>query len=213
MVGTHLGRLIWWLAPVLALSIAVVVGVTLGFEVALLVVAGTSLVVVIVFLWSSVQSLTGENPMTLDEALTLAQPSAEQEQKRAVFRALKDLEYERSVGKISEGDFHELSARYRAEAKGLIARMDETLAAQRAAVETKLRRRLERAESTSHSGPKPNRRRRPRDAAPSQERALDAELEASGEVGANVCPSCGTRNDTDARFCKACGEAVGGESA
>src|SRR5262249_4932451 len=95
-------------------------------EVSLLVVAAGALAGVIGLLWASVQALTGESPITLEEAMTLGAPSAEEEQKRSVLRALKDLEFERSVGKISEEDYAELSARYRAEASRLMQPPDKT---------------------------------------------------------------------------------------
>ena len=97
---------------------------------------------VIAFSGSSVQSLSGDSPLTLDEALTLGQPSVEEEQKRAVLRALKDLDYERSVGKISDQDYHELSARYREEAKRLIERVDESLTPARERAEKLLAERV-----------------------------------------------------------------------
>jgi hypothetical protein len=128
--------------PLASLLGAVVAGVMLGVEVALLVIAGGALVSVIALLWSSVQSLTGESPITLDEALSLGAPSAEEEQKRAVLRALKDLEFERGVGKISEDDYAELSAKFRAEARRLILAVDEVHEKERAEIERKLAQRL-----------------------------------------------------------------------
>jgi hypothetical protein len=113
------------LLPLAALVTVIVTGVLLGVEVMLLVLAFFSLIGVILLLWSSVQSLAGQSPLTLDEALTLAAPSAEEEQKRAALRALKDIEYERSVGKISPEDYAEFSARYRTEAMRLMQLLDE----------------------------------------------------------------------------------------
>jgi hypothetical protein len=111
--------------PLAGLVVVIVTGVIVGVEVMLLVLAFFALLGVIALLWASVQSLTGQSPLTLDEALTLAAPSAEEEQKRAVLRALKDIEYELSVGKISPEDHAEFSARYRAEAMRLMQRLDE----------------------------------------------------------------------------------------
>jgi hypothetical protein len=121
-------------------------GALLGIEIALLVAAACALTLVVGFAWASVQSLAGDSPLTLDEALTLGQPSAEEEQKRAVLRALKDLEYERSVGKISDQDYAELSTRYRDEAKRLIQRVDESLTPARERAEKLLAERVRDAE-------------------------------------------------------------------
>ena len=113
------------LLPVIGIVVVIVTGVIAGVELMLLVLGFFALLGVIALLWASVQSLTGQSPLSLDEALTLAAPSAEEEQKRAVLRALKDIEYELSVGKISPEDHAEFSARYRAEALRLMQRLDE----------------------------------------------------------------------------------------
>jgi hypothetical protein len=48
-----------------------------------------------------------------------------------VLRALKDLEFERSVGKISDDDYQQLLVAYRAEAKRLLRAIDESAEASR----------------------------------------------------------------------------------
>jgi len=135
--------------PLSALGVTVLSGSFLGVEIGLLVGAFCALSLVIAFLWRSVQSLTGDSPLTLDEAMTLGQPSVEEEQKRAVLRALKDLEYEKSVGKISDDDYRELSARYREDAKRLIERVDESLTPARERAEKLLAERIAREEAAA----------------------------------------------------------------
>src|SRR6478735_11893494 len=131
-----------WAAPLVTLLAAIVAGTVYGVQLVVLILAGAALLLVIALLWSSVQALTGESELTFEEAFSMGTRSAEEEQKRAVLRALKDLEYERSVGKISEDDYHEYAARYRAEAKRLIQSLDENLAEGRKQVEQELQRRL-----------------------------------------------------------------------
>lgn len=144
--------------PITTIVVAVVAGVALGVEISLLVIAAGALAGVIALLWASVQSLTGESPITLEEAITLGAPSAEEEQKRAVLRALKDLEFERSVGKISEEDYAELSARYRSEAKRLIQALDTEAEPERERVEKALKERLARSAKAApkRAEPKPD---------------------------------------------------------
>ena len=132
--------------PAFAIAAALGSGWLLGIEIGILVAAFGALGLVITFAWVSVQGLSGDSPLTLDEALTLGQPSVEEEQKRAVLRALKDLEYERSVGKISDQDYYELSARYREEAKRLIERVDESLTPARERAEKLLAERIAKEE-------------------------------------------------------------------
>jgi hypothetical protein len=135
--------------PIVTVVGAVVAGVVIGIEIALLVVAAGALLGVVALLWASVQSLTGESPITLEEAISLGAPSAEEEQKRAVLRALKDLEFERSVGKISEEDYAELSARFREEAKRLIESLDQSSEPARERVEKLVAERIAREKRAS----------------------------------------------------------------
>jgi hypothetical protein len=134
-----------WGVPIFTALSATVIGVTLGFELALLLLAAAAFVLVIWLMWSSIQSLTGDAALSFEEALSLGAPSAEEEQKRAVLRALKDLEFEKSIGKISNEDYAEYSARYREQAKRLMQSLDETLGAERARVEKLVQERLQKA--------------------------------------------------------------------
>jgi len=136
------------LLPATTIVTAAVAGAVVGIEVSLLVIAGGALVGVIALLWSSVQSLTGESPLSLEEALSLGAPSVEEEQKRAVLRALKDLEFERGVGKISQEDYVELSTRYRAEARRLMQMLDAGSEKERATIERLVAERLAEREKT-----------------------------------------------------------------
>jgi hypothetical protein len=151
---------------------AVAVGAVYGIALSILLLATGALALVIALLWASVRNLTGDTPLTLDEALGLGAPSPEEEQKRAVLRALKDLEYERSVGKISEEDYREYSARYREEARRLMERVDASLAEARALAEKLLAERVAAAElatsapGTKASGAAPAPRSKPSDDAP-----------------------------------------------
>ena len=172
-----------WIAPVTVLA-ALVGGASAGLAPALLILAGGMLLGAVSLLWSSLGRLTGESPLTLEEAVGLGAPSPEEERKRSILRALKDLEYERSVGKISEEDFAELSTRYRTEAKALLRSLEAELAPRREKAEAKLRARLEKEDIS--------------DAARTSKDALARPLDTS-------CPSCQTMNDDDARFCKRCG--------
>src|SRR5450432_224147 len=142
-----------WAAPLTILIAASILGTLFGVQLVVLTLAGGVLLLVIWLLWSSVQALAGESELSFEEAFSLGTRSAEEEQKRAVLRALKDLEYERSVGKISEDDYHEYSARYRAEAKRLIQTLDENLSEGRKQVELELGRRLAKLAVTSTESP------------------------------------------------------------
>jgi hypothetical protein len=138
-------RALRWIVPTAWLLASIVAGQVSGIELAFLVFAAGVLVLVITLLWSSVQSLTGGSSLDFEEALGMGAPSKVEEEKRAVLRALKDLEYERGVGKITPEDYAELSAKYRAEAKRLIQSVDAALEPARREVEQALEARLKRA--------------------------------------------------------------------
>ncbi|WP_437778896.1 hypothetical protein [Sorangium sp. So ce1097] len=110
--------------PLAALVAAGVAGLVAGPPAAILVLAGGALVAVIAIFWASLRVLLGETPLSGADAYAIGAPRTEEEQKQAVLRALKDLEFERSVGKISDEDYAELVAKYRAEAKRLLRVLD-----------------------------------------------------------------------------------------
>ena len=104
--------------------------------------------------------------------------------KALVLRAIKELEFDRSMGKVSEKDFAEMSGRLRARAGRLIRQLDAGNT-YRADIEKEIEKRL-------GSSVPPRRATEPVPAA-GQERA---------------CSSCSTPNDIDARFCKSCGSTL-----
>ena len=203
------------IAPV-TVVVALGVGVMVGLGPGILVLAFGMLIGVVLLFWSSIGRLTGESPLTVGEALGLAAPSPDEERKRSILRALKDLEYERSVGKISEEDFAELSSRYRSEAKDLLKAMEAGEAPQHEQAEARLRERLTR-EGLSLDRPPPGAARpaaadtaAPGGADDGHPPTTRPSAKPSGATAARpVCPSCSTPNDTDASFCKRCGAPLG----
>ncbi|HEY2408919.1 MAG TPA: zinc ribbon domain-containing protein [Polyangiaceae bacterium] len=190
-----------FLVPLVVLIGASLAGSFFGAGFAILVLAGGVLMLVISLLWSSVQSLTGESELSFEEALSLGARSVEEEQKRAVLRALKDLEYERSVGKISEQDYATFTARYRAEAKQLIQVLDENLGAARKQVEDELARRLSADDASKREQASKGLVTAPAELAPA----------AKASVTLRACAKCETDNELDARFCKKCGMSLAAE--
>ncbi|MCC6903655.1 MAG: zinc ribbon domain-containing protein [Polyangiaceae bacterium] len=192
-------------APLLLVVAAIAAAFARGLGVALLVAAAGLLLYAIGSLWASVQSLGDDASLSLDEALALAAPSAEEEKKRSVLRALKDLEYERNVGKVSEQDYLELSTRYRQDARRLLRELNEAELPARARVEKLLAKRLGTAAPPSPQTPSEAQL----EAAADTVVEPDTESEPKSEPEKKTeCDECGTENDADARFCKSCGEAL-----
>jgi hypothetical protein len=140
-------------------------------------------------------------------------------EKTLVLRSIKDLEFDRAMGKLAEADFDDMSERLRARALGLMRQLDASHAAPRERIERELSDRLARdaRESQQH---RPSRaagagtRARSTGTAASTAVIVDREEHADGEdvmdrterAAAGVrCEACDVSNDADARFCKACG--------
>lgn len=221
--------------PVLTVGIALTAGFIQGPASAILVLAGGALIGVIAIFWSSVRTLLGETPLSGADAYALAAPRSEEEQKRAVLRALKDLEFERSVGKISEEDYVELTARYRGEAKRLLRLLDEEAQPRRDRVEALVAKRLRReglladddaasakptadaeaekpvaSEGADVKREKAKKRKKPRDSAAVEAPPASA---PAAPAATCTCAACDTKNDPDAVFCKKCGARQEAEAA
>jgi hypothetical protein len=210
--------------PVATFLGMIVAGVISGPPLAVLVLASGALIGVITALWASLRALLGETPLTGADAYALAAPRAEEEQKRAVLRALKDLEFERSVGKIDEHDYRELVEHYRTEAKRLLRMLDDEAVPRRAQAEELLAKRLRAEAGGDDDDAEPiqdvigeelaRRERKANKKKRKKERArLEAETSAKSPVDptaevdddGRTCVACGTTNDLDAVFCKKCG--------
>lgn len=208
-----------------ALLALAAVGLMWGVGVFLLSLALGVLLLAIWFLWSSLLAFSGETELTLEEALTLAAPSAEEEQKRAVLRTLKDLEFEFGVGKLSEADYIELREHYRGEAKRLLQLVETAQAGELERAEGALRRHLrtvhEQGKSSARNAtPRPGSSSEATNDQGASEPSGDREQSGGEEQrpaskaarrSERFCRKCRTRNEADARFCKACGAKLPGQ--
>jgi ribosomal protein L40E len=120
--------------------------------------------------------------------------AALEREKTLVLRSIKDLEFDHAMGKVSDKDFAEMSARLRARAAGLIRQLDAGTS-YRQAIEAEIEKRV---------GPKP-----PVPPAGGPEKARAPMEEKPEEKRTKICLSCCTQNDPDARFCKGCGYQLG----
>lgn len=102
--------------------------------------------------------------------------AALEREKQLVLRTIKELEFDRSMGKLSAKDFDEMSGRLRAKALSLMRQLDLDSTGYTAVIEKELARRVQGSVGPAVEVPR-----------------------ASG-----LC-ACGTGNDADAVFCKTCG--------
>jgi hypothetical protein len=122
-------------------------------------------------------------------------------EKMLALRAIKELEFDRAMGKLSEQDWAEMSGRLRARAVRLMRQLDAG-AGYRDQIERDLAERLGRNQDRSS-------------VRESTEKKDQTEADLGGKTGRTepaemtsvpICAACSTANDPDARFCKNCGQ-------
>jgi ribosomal protein L40E len=183
--------------------------------------ASLMLVLALFAFWQSVRALFGRG---VDEvaAAVGGDRAALLDEKNALLRALKDLEFERGVGKVSEADFARLEASYRARAKAVLAGLDRDLGPWRERAEALARARVPAAPDAPSAATPAETPAAPVDDAahtPSVSPAAEAAnasrdtaaaAVASPDVDARVtCAKCGAQNDADAVYCKKCAARLG----
>jgi hypothetical protein len=121
-------------------------------------------------------------PLTAPIVVRTGEPVSErtraalEREKLLVLRTIKELEFDRSMGKLSQKDFDEMGGRLRARALSLMKQLDLDSTGYKAVIERELAARFQGASVPAFRGP-----------------GVPA-----------VCP-CGIGNDADAVFCKKCG--------
>lgn len=187
----------WWAVYLLLLLVpgplVYVLKLIFGTAPAILVLAACALIVVVGNLFRAIQSLA--EPDEGDAEMATVVTSAAEQHKHSAIRALKELEFERSVGNIGDDDYAEIVARYRAEAKRAMKLVDEERAEMRARAELLATKEID-AELGPASDVAPNKPVR-------TEEPLRPKKTATSERVA--CAECDVDNDADARFCKGCG--------
>lgn len=176
----------------------------MSLPVLFLVLAGAAMSAALAALWNSLRVLLGGGPRVAIESVhELPEHAQLLEEKNALLRAIKDLEYERAVGKIGEDDFRRLDAAYRARAKCVLAELEADLAPFRAQAETlvageiaRRARRARRPEQTSDAAASAD---APPDGAVCEGPSLD-EVRAGIEAGAiDVVPEAPASWPEDAK--------------
>ena len=144
-----------------------------------------------VALYRTLAPLVGKEESPPAGALSESMRAVLEREKMLVLRSIKELEFDRAMGKVSAKDFEEMSGRLRARAMSLMRQLD-TESGYRELIERDLQARLNSAGGRV-------RRERP---------ARPAPAAAPGGKAAGAC-ACGTANDADAAFCKRCGAKLG----
>ncbi len=167
------------LGALLLAAAAFAVGGRWGAGSGVLVAASGALAIAIFVLHRSVLALLSAGGGEVEVEIEVGDTRLEHE-KVAVLRALKDFEYERAVGKISEADFEALTKQYRGRAVEILAAIDRDLEPWRKKAETAIARRAQQKEKEQDPEP----------------------------AAAAACAGCGAALDPDSVFCKKCGKRV-----
>jgi ribosomal protein L40E len=130
--------------------------------------------------FSAAQALVKDAPVVDAGAVVTGKRRKELErEKQALLKALKELDFDHQMGKVSDKDFADISATYRARAIRVMRQLDDAGRDYEAMIRDDVGKRLSAVSSqpsASEQKPEPDR-----------------------------CAKCGTRNDGDADFCKKCG--------
>jgi hypothetical protein len=170
--------------PSLCVAVGVGVGVYQAIEVgrataagAFLAVAAAALAWCLGLLFRAARALVDEPPAVEVERATGRRRKELEREKAHLLKALKELEFDHEMGKVSDADFREIGGQYRGRAMRVMRQLDDAGEGDyRALVERELKARL--------GAPK----------------GAPAKLAARP-----LCPDCSTENDLDAVFCKKCG--------
>jgi hypothetical protein len=158
--------------------------------------AAGALVLALAALWQSLRAAFGV--ASADWVIQASRSEERQgllEEKHALLQSLKDLEFEREVGKISDKDYRRLERSLRSRARETLKLLDRDVAPFKAEAEKLIAEHLKKQDVAS----------------PYRSADRPAEAGPSTDADRVPCASCGTANDADATFCKKCGGRVEGE--
>ncbi len=188
----ELARHVPWIGVALVVAVAIPVGILRGAPSVVLWLAFTALASAVLLFWEALR--TALDPTSAGDAMDIDDegvPAELETRKKAALQALRDIEFERSIGRLSEDDFKGLEVKYRDEARAAMRAIDEGLGPWLARAEALLK--------TVES---------PVEAAPAE--AMPEPVAAAPRRDV-VCAQCEAPNDDDAVFCKKCGARVAAE--
>jgi hypothetical protein len=145
--------------------------------------------------------LVGDTVRAASEPLSERARAVVEREKLLVLRALKDLEFDRAMGKMSASDFDEMAARLRGRALSLMKQLDEDGSGYRTLIERELSARMAPRAGGRAPAALPVEARTP----------VTTSAHTAEERTTGLC-TCGTANDADALFCKRCGAKLDGSA-
>ena len=184
MSSTSTRRLIY---PAVVLAVAAAVGGTAAWSggrasVPFLVMATLALGWVVWLAFRAAHALVKDAPVVEAGVVATGKRRKELErEKAALLKALKELDFDHQMGKVSDKDFADISATYRGRAIRVMRQLDDAGRDYEAMIAADVGKKL------ASAGVEPT----------------SAATIAKPEP--EKCAKCSTRNDSDAEFCKKCG--------
>jgi ribosomal protein L40E len=127
------------------------------------------------------QALVKDAPVReAGEVVTGGRRKELEREKQSLLKALKELDFDHQMGKVSDKDFNDISATYRARAIRVMRQLDDAGRDYEAMI----------AKDVADRAGKQTGNRKP---------------ETGNRKSMDECEKCGTKNDSDAEFCKKCG--------
>jgi len=141
---------------------------------------------VVWLVFRAAQSLAKDAPVVESGAAVTGKRRKELErEKQALLKALKELDFDHQMGKVSDKDFADIGSTYRARAIRVMRQLDDAGRDYEAMIEKEVAERA--ARETGDRQPATGNRQPTAAADPAK------------------CGKCATKNDVDAEFCKKCG--------
>ena len=119
----------------IALALSVVLGIAVGIYAGVeshavvssvfLGISAFTLAQVVGLLLQSARALVTEPPAVETAQVTNRRKKELEREKAALLKALKELEFDHEMGKVSDGDFREIGGQYRARAMRVLRQLDE----------------------------------------------------------------------------------------
>ncbi len=173
-----------YLYPTIVLLFTAGVGITGaamggGSSVPFLAMAAAALGFIVWVVFRAAQALVRE-PAAAEATVATGRRRKELErEKQALVKALKELDFDHQMGKVSDKDFADIGAQYRARAIRVMRKLDDAGGEYEAMIAQEIGKRLSGADKPAAGAPP----------SPAPDR----------------CGKCATVNDSDAEFCKKCG--------
>jgi len=147
--------------------------------------------------WSRSQAVTAA--LSVDELVA---------RRDAIYAALKDAEFDRETGKLSEEDYQIVRARYMAEAAQVLRQLDRLAPEAEAALDAEIERAVARLRSDDQQDSAPDEYSADLVEAVDAEIALLIKHTSGAEAHALACPDCGQPYQPGDVFCPACGASL-----